>query len=367
MTRVLCGVDGSPAALAAAESAIAFCGEHGADLELLSVVEPGAGRARAAARFEEAVRLAEAAGLEPVTTSRAGRLLPELQRRAHESGAHILVFARTRPRWWAALSGRPRSEVLQVPIARRSRRRTHLAAVTAPPTGPGATRRAGRPRVTTTRALFASIGLFLLAYGLVFALVLDPPVLGWIGFAFVCVIALGVATVATMAAPRLRFNPPQPAASRDGRPRLLVVADEHCGSPGLWREIHARLADAVAVHLVVPVRVSHLHYLTNDERHERVDADHRVRLAVRLLRQRGVAVTGGVGGDDPLESMTDALAWFPATRVLLATSTAPDSYWLEDDLVAKARTLTTLEVSQVVVPPAVEPRMQSTEARWTSA
>ena len=66
--------------------------------------------------------------------------------------------------------------------------------------------------------------------------------------------------------------------------------------------------------------------------------------------------------------MTDALAWFPATRVLLATSTAPDSYWLEVDLLAKARALTTLEVSQVVVPPGAGPAMQqSTGAGWTSA
>jgi hypothetical protein len=224
-------------------------------------------------------------------------------------------------------------------------------------------------RIARTKAgLFASIALFLLAYGLVFGLLLHPPLLGWIGFGFVCAIAFGLASAATIAAPRLRSNPPDPVASRDGKPRLLVVADEHCGSPGLWREIHARLADAVAVHVVVPPRVSHLHYLTNHEDHELRDADHRVRLVVGLLRQRGIAVTGGVGSDDPLESMTDALASFPATRVLLAISAASDSYWLEADLLEKAQGLTTLDVSQIVVPPSVGPAIkQSTEARWTSA
>jgi hypothetical protein len=158
-------------------------------------------------------------------------------------------------------------------------------------------------------------------------------------------------TVAMIAFPRIGLNPQQPAVAIDGAPRLLVVADEHCGSPALWQAIHARLADAVAVHLVVPVRVSHLHYLTNDECEESRDAGDRVRLAVGLLRQRGVSVTGGVGSDDPLESMTDALGSFPATRVLLATSTEQDSYWLEQGLLAKARALAPLEVSQVVVPP----------------
>jgi hypothetical protein len=101
----------------------------------------------------------------------------------------------------------------------------------------------------------------------------------------------------------------QPAAAgRRAWPcvRLLVVADEHCGSPGLWQAIYARLAGAVAVHLVVSVHVSHLHYLTNDEREEFRDADDRARLAIGLLRQRGVSVSGGVGSDDPLESMTDS-------------------------------------------------------------
>ena len=148
------------------------------------------------------------------------------------------------------------------------------------------------------------------------------------------------------------------------RRRLLVVADEHCGSPGLWQAIEARLADAVAVHLVVPVRVSHLHYLTNDEAEESLAADNRVRLAIRLLRARGIVVTGGVGSDDPLESMTDALASFPATHVLLATAT--DSYWLERGLLAKARALTPLEVSHVVVSSNPVAFAAPKEPQWTS-
>jgi hypothetical protein len=204
---------------------------------------------------------------------------------------------------------------------------------------------------TTTASTFAVIGVLLLAVALAVALLLHPPPLGWIGFAVLCATVLGLAMVATIASPRMRVNPLRPAVAPDGEPRLLVVADEHCGSPMLWQEIYARLGDAVAVHLVVPVRVSHLHYLTNDESDESHDAEDRVRLAVGLLRQRGVSVTGGVGSDDPLESMTDALGSFAATRILLATSTEQDSYWMEQGLLAKARALTPLEVSQVVVPP----------------
>jgi hypothetical protein len=60
--------------------------------------------------------------------------------------------------------------------------------------------------------------------------------------------------------------------------------------------------------------------------------------------------TGSVGSDKPLESMTDALGSFPATHVLLATPPEEDSYWLERDLLAKARSLTWIPVTQVVVP-----------------
>ena len=204
---------------------------------------------------------------------------------------------------------------------------------------------------TTLAAVYASTGIVLLAAALVAAFLLHPPVLGWVGFGVVCVIVAALATVATLVFPRIGVNPQRPAVAVDRAPKLLVVADEHCGSPALWNAIDARLGDAVAVHLVVPIRVSHLHYLTNDESEESGDAEDRASLAVGLLRERGVSVTGGVGSDDPLESMTDGLGSFPATRVLLATSTERDSYWLEQDLLAKARALTSLEVSQVVVPP----------------
>jgi hypothetical protein len=204
---------------------------------------------------------------------------------------------------------------------------------------------------TTIAAIYASTGVVLVALALLVAFLLKPPLLGWVGFAVVSAIVLSLATVVRIVFPRMRVNPQRPAVALDHESRLLVVADEHCGSPALWQEIYARLAGAVAVHLVVPVRVSHLHYLTNDEREESRDAEDRARLAIELLRQRGVSVTGGVGSDDPLESMTDALGSFPATRVLLATSTEEDSYWMEQGLVAKAQALTPLQVDRVVVPP----------------
>ena len=60
-----------------------------------------------------------------------------------------------------------------------------------------------------------------------------------------------------------------------------------------------------------------------------------------------------VGDDKPLESMTDALGRFAATHVLLAMPPEQESYWMERELLAKARALAAVEVSQVVVPAAL--------------
>ena len=92
------------------------------------------------------------------------------------------------------------------------------------------------------------------------------------------------------------------------------MADSDCSAVAVCDEIEAQLDGVAAVHLVVPVRVSHLHFLANDESEERRDAEQMMSIAVAVLRQRGVPTSGSVGSDKPLESMTDALASFPAPR-----------------------------------------------------
>jgi hypothetical protein len=144
-------------------------------------------------------------------------------------------------------------------------------------------------------------------------------------------------------------NATKPAAAVDADRRLLVIADAYSSAVGLADEVQSRLDGAVAVHVVVPVRVSHLHFLANDESEERRDAEQTMLAAVGLLQHRGISATGSVGTDKPLESMTDALGAFPATGVLLAIPPANESYWLERDLLANARALTDLPITQAIV------------------
>ena len=202
----------------------------------------------------------------------------------------------------------------------------------------------------TLVVIFSSIGAFLGAAALVFGLAVDPPAPGWVWFAIVSIVVLGLGVLAPLAFERTRVSAQRPAVPVDPKPRLLVIADPRCSQTALRDEILARLDGAVAVHVAVPVRVSHLHFLTDDEAEERREAEESLSISVGLLHQRGVSTTGSVGSDKPLETMTDALGSFPATHVLLATPPEEESYWLERGLPAKARALTGAPVSHVVVP-----------------
>jgi len=197
--------------------------------------------------------------------------------------------------------------------------------------------------------IFASIATVLAVAALVTAFVIAPPPLGWIGFAIACAVVVGLGAAATVLIPRMRVSAPRPAVTGDADRRLLVVADASCDEDTLCNGIQERLEGRVAVHLVIPVRVSHLRFLANDEAEERRDAEETMLITVALLQRRGISTTGNVGSDKPLESMTDALGAFPATHVLLATPPEEESYWLERDLLAKARALTKLPVTQATV------------------
>lgn len=202
---------------------------------------------------------------------------------------------------------------------------------------------------TNVALIFMAIAAVLGAGALLTAIIIDPPALGWVGFAIASALLAVLGVAATLLVPRLRVSPARPAVASDRDRRLLVLADAHCGEEALRNEIQARLDGAVAVRLVVPVRVSHLHFLANDETEEQRDAEETMLIIVGLLRQSGIRATGTVGSDKPLESMTDALATFPATHVLLALPPEEESYWLERDLLAKARELTDLPVTQATV------------------
>jgi hypothetical protein len=204
----------------------------------------------------------------------------------------------------------------------------------------------------TSVVIVTSAGAILILYGLVVGFLIKPPPLGWIGFAIMSTVVLSILALAPLAFERTRVSALRPADPVDQEKRLLVVVDSQCDADALCDEILASDGDAVATHVVVPVRVSHLHFVTDDENDELHEAQRSLWQIVGVLHKRAAAATGSVGTDKPLESMTDALGFFPATHVVLATPPEEESYWLERDLLTKARGLTRASVTQVVVPAA---------------
>jgi hypothetical protein len=208
----------------------------------------------------------------------------------------------------------------------------------------------GRWPLKASVVVVTSAGAILILYGLIVGFIIKPPALGWVGFAIMSTVVLSLSALAPLAFERTRVSALRPADRVDQEKRLLVVVDTQCNTNALCDEILANHWDAVATHVVVPVRVSPLHFMTDDENREWHEAQQSLLQIVGMLQQRAAAASGSVGTDKPLESMTDALGFFPATHVLLATPPEKESYWLERDLLTKARALTRASVTQVVVP-----------------
>jgi hypothetical protein len=192
------------------------------------------------------------------------------------------------------------------------------------------------------------------AYVVVMALVaavwVKPPLLGWIGFGIVA--AVGAALV--IAGPALfassRTNMPSTADLRR-REGVLVLADATCSgvqlSESIVRHVHGR---DVEVHVVAPTLPDPPHYIASDEDAARGAAARRLGETLEQLKQAGIVATGSVGTDDPVQALGDAVAAFPATELVIVTST--ESHWLEEGVLARAHELVP-SVELIVVTPVV--------------
>jgi hypothetical protein len=69
---------------------------------------------------------------------------------------------------------------------------------------------------TRIAVILSTIGAALVTYALIVAFVIHPPPLGWVGFAIVSMIVLGLGALAPLAFERTRVSPQRPAATRDG-------------------------------------------------------------------------------------------------------------------------------------------------------
>jgi hypothetical protein len=138
---------------------------------------------------------------------------------------------------------------------------------------------------------------------------------------------------------------------RDGRYRLLVVANETVGGRALLEEIRNRCRGRDGEVLVVTPALagSRAAHWASDLDEAIAQARQRMELSVLALGDAGVKARGEVGDSDPNVAIEDALAAFPADEIVISTHPPERSRWLERGVVGRARERVELPITHVVV------------------
>jgi len=138
---------------------------------------------------------------------------------------------------------------------------------------------------------------------------------------------------------------------RDGRHRVLVVANETVEGEALLEEIRARCQGRdCEIFIVTPAlsRSRSSHWASDvDEGIEL--ARQRMELSLIAIGQLGLKARGEIGDSDPNVAIEDALRVFPADEIVISTHPPDRSRWLERGVVDRAREQIDLPISHVVV------------------
>jgi nucleotide-binding universal stress UspA family protein len=117
---------------------------------------------------------------------------------------------------------------------------------------------------------------------------------------------------------------------------ILVLANETADADALRDVIERSAGNEANVLVVAPALNSRLRRWTSDEDGARDRSKERLQRSVEQLHDAGVDATGTIGDADPLQALRDALAWFPADLLIVATHPAGRSNWLATNLVERA-------------------------------
>jgi hypothetical protein len=119
--------------------------------------------------------------------------------------------------------------------------------------------------------------------------------------------------------------------------RLLVIAAEPV-EPGQLADIVGEDLDDAEIRLVTPaLNDSRLAFWVSDSDEAIAEAESAKEESVARLRAEGIDAEGETGESDPLVALEDALATFPADRIVIVRHAAGEEAYLEDDVIAEAR------------------------------
>ncbi len=141
------------------------------------------------------------------------------------------------------------------------------------------------------------------------------------------------------------INAPPNLANNRRDSRILVVANSTTGS-----NLAALLAEQpidAQILVVAPALTSRLDYWTSDDRRSRRAAQRRIDDVLAELARLGYYARGRVGDADPLQAVADALHFFPADRIIVASPPEEHANWRARNLVARIRARFQIEVFDV--------------------
>jgi hypothetical protein len=119
--------------------------------------------------------------------------------------------------------------------------------------------------------------------------------------------------------------------------RLLVIAAEPV-EPERLAEVVGEDLDDAEIRVVTPaLNDSRLAFWVSDPDEAIAEADSAKEESVSRLRDEGIEAEGETGESDPLVALEDALATFPADRIVIFRHPAGDEAYLEDDVIDEAR------------------------------
>jgi len=138
---------------------------------------------------------------------------------------------------------------------------------------------------------------------------------------------------------------------RDGRHRLLVVANETVGGGALLEEIRNRCRGRDSeILLVTPaLTASRAAHWASDVDEAIELARQRMELSLIEIGRLGLKARGEIGDSDPNVAIEDALRVFPADEIVISTHPPQRSRWLERGVVERAREEIDLPITHVVV------------------
>jgi hypothetical protein len=119
--------------------------------------------------------------------------------------------------------------------------------------------------------------------------------------------------------------------------RLLVIAPEPVAPEQLADVVDEDLHDA-EIRVVTPaLNDSRLAFWVSDPDEAIAKAESAEEETVGRLRAEGIDAAGKTGESDPMVALEDALATFPADRIVIFRHPAGEQAYLEDDVIDAAR------------------------------